>query len=68
MVQGQPYNAAFSNISRPLHVSSHSLPDHNEDDADVDVPTPHWPGESDLHLIKKDLETKKKKTLFSFQK
>lgn len=49
-------------------LSSHSFPDHNEDDADVDVPTAHWPGESDLHLIKKDLEKKMKKILFSFQK
>ena len=41
-------------------------PDHNEDHADVDVQAAHWPGESDLHLIKKDLSKKKQKRGYYF--
>ena len=46
----------------------HSPPDHNEDDADVHVPTSHRPGESDLHLIKKDLDKKEEEDIIFFSK
>ena len=47
----------------PKEMHFQSPPDHNEDDADVHVPTSHRPGESDLHLIKKDLDKKEEEDI-----
>lgn len=52
----------------PKEMHFQSPPDHNEDDADVHVPTSHRPGESDLHLIKKDLDKKEEEDIIFFSK
>ena len=66
MTQDQFLDASFKYLLFEMFLLI--SPDHNEDHADVDVQAAHWPGESDLHLIKKDLKKKQKRGYFLFKR
>ena len=66
MTQDQFLDASFKYLLFEMFLLI--SPDHNEDHADVDVQAAHWPGESDLHLIKKDLKKNQKRGYFLFKR